>query len=554
MNKISLFILTLSLTFTLSAFDTPQKIREIVFLWESGKKEEALSTIEIPLISEREEFSYALYLFSSNLFKKGEDFYAKKFLKKALEINPDLYIGWSLLSFEELKSGNIHLFFKCIPRTFIAYLKDFKIQVIFFSILLKSLYLSILISLFILSSSLLLKYLPLVRDDLSRVIGNLALRSGKLLSYLVILFLPAFLFLGWALTSIIWIAFVWSFLKNNERKLVIIATLMVILGVIGNNISASLVGEIANFNTSENNNGQRESIYLLFSAKKDIERGEFEKAINTLYEVNKKNPNLFSLITLGNIRLKEGNYEESKKLYEEALMLFPNSNIPYSNLSILFEKTGETQYAEKYKEKAIALKGKVGELIWPELSNLYAWKYTLKKELSSKNILSSELFFILGICIIGVFLNVILKISSALYGESRFCLSCRKSINIHFDLKITNPDYCEECYRLFIWKPPELEIVRASKSKEIKRKRIKELSIYRVISIFIPYSGLIRYDNPSLGYSGLTLFVFLLSTGFLLRKIDPFAISFTFALLSVIIYIISIFIFEKKVKEEWKEL
>ncbi len=548
------FLILISLTFELTAYDPPQKIREIIFLWDSGQKEEALKIIETYFTSEKEEFSYALYLFSLNLYKKGDSLYARKFLKKSLEINPELWKGWSFLSFAELKNGNIHLFFRYLPRTFIVFLKNFKNQVIFLHILLKSFFISVLVSLLVLSTFLLIKYLPLVRDDLSHLIGDISFKSGKLLSYLVIFLLPAILFLGWASTAIVWIAFAWSFLQNKERRLTIIAILLVVIGIIGNNISNLLIGEIANLKNSGNNNFQKKGVYALFYVKRSIERGEFEKAINILDEINKKNPNLFSLITLGNIRLQEEKYDESKKLYERALMLFPNSYIPYSNLSILFEKTGEIQYAEKYKEKAKALKGEVVEVIWPELSSIYAWKSFIKGKINSKTILSPELFFIFGIIFIGILLNVILKLSPAIYGESRFCLSCRKSINIHFDLKITNPDYCEECYKLFVWKPPELEIVRASKSREIKRKKLKELGIYRIISLFIPYSGLIRYENSSLGYLGLILLVFLLSTAILLREIDTFSISFTVALLSIIVYIISIFIFEKKVEGEWKEL
>ncbi len=546
MKRVLFIILISFLTFELSALESTRKVREVIYLWDSGKKEEALKAIEPPFPIEREEFSNALYLFSINLYEKGDKFYTKKFLKKALEVNPELWRGWSFLAFVELKSGNIHLFFKYLPRTFLYFLKEFKNQIIIFSILLKSFFISVLISLFILSIFLLVKYLPLIRDDISNVVGEISFKSGKLLSYLFILILPAILFLGWALASIIFIAFAWSFLITKERRLTIVAILLLIFGIIGNQVSISLIEEIAN---SGNDSG-----YLTFNASKSIENGEFEKGIGILEEINKRKPNLFSLVTLGNIRLKEGKYEESRKLFERALMLYPNSEIPYSNLSILFEKTGEIQYAEKYREKAKALKGRVEELIWPEFSYIEAWKTILKERLNSKSILSSELFFVLGVVFFGVLINFILKLSPRLYGESRFCLSCRKSINFHFDLKITNPDYCEECYRLFVWKPPELEIVRASKSKEIKRKRFKELNIYRIISIFIPYSGLIRYDKPSTAYFGLIIFAFLLSSGFLLKGIEPFSISFTFVLLFIIVYVIGIFIFEKKVREEWKEL
>ncbi len=554
MRNLGFMLLIFSLAFKLTAYESPQKIREVIFLWENGKKEEALKATETPPQYEKDEFSYAIYLFSLNLYKKGEGSYAKKFLKKSLEINPELWRGWSFLSFAELRSGNIHLFFKYLPKTFISFLKDFKNQVIIFSMLLKSFYISTLASLFVLSTFLLIKYLPLVRDDISYLIGEISFKSGKFLSYLVIFLLPAILFLGWALTAIIWIAFVWSFLKNNERRLAIIAILIVFLGIIGNNISTTLTKEIADFNLLENKNLDKNLIYSSFYAKEIIERGEFEKAINILNEINEKNPNLFSLVTLGNIRLKEGKFDESKKLYEKALMLFPNSNIPYSNLSVLFRITGETQYAEKYRQKAKALKGEAEEIIWPEISSIYVWKSILKERLNSKNILNPDLFLIIGLIFGGVLLNVILKLSPTLYGESRFCLSCRKSINIHYDLKITNPDYCEDCYKLFVWKPPELEIVRASKSREIKMKKLKELGIYRIISLFLPYSGLIRYDNSPLAYSGFSFFAFFLSTAILLREIETFSLPLTSALLSVFIYIISVFTFEKKVEGEWKEL
>lgn len=553
MRNLGFLALIFCLTFKLAAYESPQKIREIIFLWENGKKEEALKVIEAPSKYEKEEFSYAIYLFSLNLYKKDEGFYAKKFLKKSLEINPKLWRGWSFLSFAELKSGNIHLFFKYLPGTFIAFLKEFKNQVIIFSIFLKSFYISTLVSLFVLSTFLLIKYLPLVRDDISHLIGEISFKSGKFLSYLFIFLLPAILFLGWVLTAIIWAAFVWSFLKNKERRLTVVAILLVFLGIIGNNISTSLMKEIASFNLSGNKSLENNWIYSSFYAKEIIERGEFETAINILNEINGKNPNLFSLVTLGNIRLKEGKFDESRKLYEKALMLFPNSNIPYSNLSILFKITGEIQSAEKYKQKAKALKEEAEEIIWPEFSAIYAWKSILKERLNSKNILNSDLFFLIGVIFGGVLLNVILKLSPTLYGESRFCLSCRKSINMHYDFKITNPDYCEACYKLFVWKPPELEIVRASKSREIKMKKLKELGIYRIISVFIPYSGLIRYDNAPLAYAGFTFFVFFLSTAILLREIEPFSLPLTFALVSVVVYIISIFTFEKKVEEEWKE-
>ncbi|GEM_PF-3557915 len=554
MRGLVFLALIFSLTFKFPAYESPQKIREVIFLWENGHKAEALKAIETSAKYDKEEFSYAIYLFSLNLYKKGETSYAKKFLKKSLEINPGLWRGWSLLSFAELKSGNVHLFFKYLPRTFIAFLKDFKNQVIIFSILLKSFYISTLCALFVLSAFLLIKYLPLVRDDISHLIGEISFKSRKFLSYLIIFLLPAIFFLGWALTAIIWIAFVWPFLKNKERRVAIIAILIVFLAIIGNNISTSLTKEIADFTLSENKDLAKNWIYYSFYAKEIIERGEFEKAINILNEINERNPNLFSLVTLGNIRLKEGKFEESRKLYEKALMLFPNSNIPYSNLSILFKMTGEIQYAEKYKQKAKALKGESEEIIWPELSSVYAWKSTLKERLNSKNTLSLDLFLIIGVILGGILLNVILKLSPTPYGESRFCLSCRKSINIHYDLKITNPDYCEDCYKLFIWKPPELEIVRASKSREIKMRKLKELGIYRIISIFIPYSGLIRYDNSPIGYLGFTIFAFFLSTAILLKEMEAFSLPLTSALLSVIVYLISIFTFEKKVEGEWKEL
>lgn len=535
---------------SLKSFESPQKFREIVYLLENGRKEEALKILESP-VPEKKELSDAVFLLSIHLYKAGERSYAKKFLKKALEMNPYNWRGWSFLSFLELKRGNIHLFFKYLPRTFSSFLKDFNNQVIIFSILLKAFYISVLVSFFILSVFLFIKYLPLVGDDFSRLIGEIAYKSGKFMSYFLILLLPALLFLGWGLTAIFLIAFVWSFLKNKERRLVIVAISAFILGIMCNNISTSLSEEI-NKSLSSSDLHPKNAVYSLINVKRSIERGEFEKAINILEDINSTNPDLFSLITLGNIRLKEGKYEESRKLYEKALMLYPHSNIPYSNLSILFEKTGEINYAEKYKEKAKALKGKTEGLIWPEINFIHAWKSILREK--SKNILSSELLFVFGIILSGVLINILLKLFPALYGESRFCLSCGKSINIHFDLKITNPDYCEECYRLFVWKPPELEIVRASKSKEIKMKKLKEMEIYRLISFLIPGSGLIRYEKPSLQYAVLTIFVFSLSAGLLLKKIEPFSISLTFALISIVTYIISIFIFEKRVREKWKEL
>lgn len=550
MKRIVFFFLFCSIGFTFTTFESPQKIREIFYLWENGKKEEALKILDSKVI-EREDFANAIFIFSIHLYKNGEKLYARKFLKKALEINPDLWRGWSLLSFIELKRGNIHLFFKYLPKCISSFLKDFSNQVLILSILLKAFYIAVLISFFILSLSFFIKYLPLIRDDLSRLIGEIAYKSGKFMSYFLILLLPTLLFLGWALTAIFLIAFVWSFLKNKERRVVVVALIAVVIGVLFNNFSSSLFEEINKYISSQNSDGKN-GIFSVFLVKKSIERGELEKAINTLEEINQKNPNLFSLTTLGNIRLKEGNYEESRKLYEKALMLYPNSNIPYSNLSILFERTGEINYAEKYRNKAKALKSKAEELIWPEINFAYVWELMLKEK--SKNIFSSELLFIFGFVLLGFLINVILKLSPALYGKSRFCLSCGKSINIHFDLKITNPDYCEECYRLFVWKPPELEIVRASKSKEIKKRKLKELNIYRIASFLIPCSGLIRYDKAPVGYLILTLFLFFLSSGLLLKKIEPFSLSFTLAFISIIIYIISIFIFEKKVRETWKEL
>jgi len=543
-----LFLMVIFLNvFDIRAFESAQKMREIIFLWEEGKREEALKSAENSSFSEKEEFSYALYLFSLDLYKRGEISYAKRFVKIALDLNPDMGRGWSALSFFELKRGNIHLFIKYLSKAFNSFLKDFKNQVIFLSVLLKSFFISVLLSFFFLSVLFLLKYLPLVRDDLSRILGDISLKSSKIFSFVLLLIIPAVFFMGWALSAIIWTAFVWSFLKNKEKRLVVVSILLIFLGIIGNKISSSLIEEISR-------NGLKSKFFTLFDAKKYIEKGELEKAIKILNEVNNQSPNLYSLVTLGNIKLKEGKYDESKGLYEKALMLYPKSNIPYSNLSILFETIGETQYAERYKEKAKALKGKGEGLIWPELNSLYGWKIILKENLNSKNILSPDLFFVFITILIGILINLILKFSPLLYGESRFCLSCGKSINIHFDLKITNPDYCEECYKLFVWKPPELEIVRASKAREIKRKRLKEMNIYRIFNMLVPFSALIRYEKSSMGYIGLTIFVFLLSSAFFLKETEPFSIPFAFVLFSIIFYLISIFIFDKKVREEWKEL
>ncbi|MGQ9619031.1 MAG: tetratricopeptide repeat protein, partial [Candidatus Aminicenantia bacterium] len=481
-----------------------------------------------------------------------DNFYARIFLKQALELNPDFSRGWASLSFLELKRGNIFLFFRYLPKTWISFLKDYKNQVIFSSVVLKSFYIAGLISLFVLSIFLLIKYLPLIKDDLSRIIGEIALKSNGFLSVLAILLLPAILFLGWGLSSIIFIAFAWAYFSKKERRLAVIAVLIVSSGVIANQISKSFMAEVANFNNRKETGNK--GVFILFAAQDCIERGDFNSAIKMLEDTNKNNPNLFSLINLGNIKVKAGEYEEGKKLYEKALMLYPNSNIPYSNLSILFDLLGEKNYAEKYKEKAINLKGNVNELKWINLSPALAWKWLLQKNIDFNRLLTSEMLFIFGACFIGVLLNIILKATPELYGESRFCLSCGKSINIHYDMKITNPDYCEECYRLFVWKPPELEIVRASKSREIKRKKIKEIGYYRILSILFPYSGLIKYNSPFLGYLGFEIFSFLLSIALLTKEMGYHILAFTFVLICIIVYIFSLFIYEKKVAEEWKEL
>ncbi len=121
-------------------------------------------------------------------------------------------------------------------------------------------------------------------------------------------------------------------------------------------------------------------------------------------------------------------------------------------------------------------------------------------------------------------------------------------------MKITNPDYCEDCYRLFVWKPPELELVRASKSREIKANLWKEMLYYRGISLLLPYSGLFRYDYPLPAFGGLAIFALLISMLVFSKKMGYFAWTFTFLLLATVVYIISIIIFEIKVARQWKEL
>ncbi len=549
MKRISLYFIFAFLFIPLSAYETQHGFREILYLWENGNKEEALQKIDS--LPKDNELSTAIYIFSVSLFQKGETLYAKKFLEKALEINPDFEKGWDFLSFMELRKGNVHLFFKNLPRTCIAFFKNFKNQVIFAYFLLKSLWIAILISFFLGAVFLLIKYIPLIIADLSRIFGGLSDKSGGTIGYLLIFLLPSLLYLGWGLASIIWIAFVWSYLQNKERRIVLLAFLVFIAGVIGNNIAGIIFPEIV---SSDILSKKGKGLSLLFSADENLRNGYFNEAIKTLEEINKEKPNLYSLITLGNIRLKEGKYEESRKLYEKALMLYPNSSVPYVNLSILFSILGENSYAEKYKTKAVALKGEVRELIWPNLNSAFAWKWLVREYLKSVNILSTDIFLLLVVCFIAISINLILRNSPILYGKSRFCLSCRKSINIYFDMKITNPDYCEDCYRLFVWKPPELELVRASKSREIKANLWKEMLYYRGISLLLPYSGLFRYDYPLPAFGGLAIFALLISMLFFAKKMGYFAWTLTFLLLAIVVYIISIIIFEIKVTRQWKEL
>jgi len=80
MRNLIFLALIFSLTLKLPAYESSQKIREVIFLWENGHKEEALQAIETSATYDKEEFSYAIYLFSLNLYKKGDNSYAKKVL------------------------------------------------------------------------------------------------------------------------------------------------------------------------------------------------------------------------------------------------------------------------------------------------------------------------------------------------------------------------------------------------------------------------------------------------------------------------------------------
>lgn len=278
-------------------------------------------------------------------------------------------IYWSVNSinvskgYSDLKEG-LWLYLSSILRRY---------QFVYFSIILFSF--SLIISIYFYFAILLLKNYKIIICDIIKIIGfNLKSATSSILSIVIIL-IPwimggVFVFI---LAIPVWI---WPYLKSFNKVIVTIFTAFLLFFPV---ITGHAIEEAIKYNSVDNEKIDDFSQKIwdtetlnYFKTRMGEEKhgffyntsigliykwmGDFEKYYLVFKKLNHEKPNdVTALINLGNSMFLAGKLDEAMKLYQNAMMIAPNSVEAHYNLSLVLE--GDIKFVEAKQEylKAYAI-------------------------------------------------------------------------------------------------------------------------------------------------------------------------------------------------------
>ncbi len=512
-NRAVSIILFLSCSVFIFSEGNPWGHLKKIYFYNSAQKNskvlENLNSINLEDVkrTERREIVKRLIGFGDYYFSKGDKDLAEVFYKKVVDLSPEYWYVYNRLEKIDRSRGDMFINFKNVFRQFVMTLKDFESSLLVFNSFINVLFFSVLLSLFIFSFILFIRYFKLAGNDLlidSK--GRLSLKKALLL-FLVILW-PVLMLSGWMIYPFLITSFLWVYLNNNEKKTLSFMLILIVVISIFYSLNAAFEKNVESENfkmiqkLSDGYLFKREDYEKFDDELKVIqafayyEGKQYEMALEILNSTEDEYKSVLKYDLLGNIFLKSGNIPESIKYYKESLNLDEKNDITMSNFTLALLRNQNQKVFDSwakrypaintYKNTDLKLKEVrtiPGSILWRRLFNFSKEKFALSQFF--KNVFV-EFYKLPTIYYVVLFILYILM-NGRLWprlGESTYCGKCSKIIKE----KAVPRSYklCDECHQLFLIKDVIFLEAKVLKEKELRRKFKKKYAFSLLFSLLIP--------------------------------------------------------------------
>ncbi len=440
-------------------------------------------------------------------FIKKKDFKrADKLFNKILSLNNS---SWDVRNGQEIinRLKNNSLYNPgLIVSQFSEISRNFEAKFLITGFLSSSIFLSSVFIFFITAFFLFIKNFKLASNDIF-IDHNGDLDKIKIILVAVLLFWPAFILSGWITYPFLMSGFIWIYLGNREKRLLLIQIIIIIVC----SFMLSFRNYLYEGSGEETFKTAKNLIYDKLYDKSEYSRfdndlkvlqafayfknGYLEKSLDILISTSENYRNIFKFNLMGNIYFRSDNFDVSLKYLKSALEVNERDETALYNFAVLLTELKNPNVFASYAKRYTALnnlKDTIGELRDPVINRNYLWNRLINR--SEEGISKIKLF---GKIILEFFKLPVLYFSIIFFlylysvklffknaGKSVYCIKCDKIIPRSGSDK--SKYYCDQCYELFQLKDVVFMEAKVAREAELKKKKTTAKIKFYFLSLFLP--------------------------------------------------------------------